>query len=74
MKIKATYTGVVMTDKHLQVHFALEIGGTLKRAHYVRIPLDSLRAPVWARALDTAARRELLRIWAADDNEPLPWD
>lgn len=74
MKIAAQYQGVVLTDRCLQIHFKLTIGGSTVRHHHVKVPLDQLSKEVWATAMDRAARRRLLEIWAAEDNEPLPWE
>lgn len=73
MKIKADYQGVVLTDRCLQVHFKLTLGGSTVRHHHVKIPLDELAKEVWARAIDTASRRRLLELWSAD-SDVLPWD
>ena len=73
MKIKATYQGVVLTDRCLQIHFKLELGGAVTRHHYVKVPLDELAKEVWAKAIDTATRRRLLEMWSADQ-DILPWD
>lgn len=73
MKIKTVYQGVVLTDRCLQIHFSLEVGGTTKRHVHVKVPMDDLAKEVWAKAIDTATRRRLIAVWS-EDQDLLPWD
>lgn len=69
VKVAAKYTGCVLTDRVMQVHFALTVGGHIKRAAHVKVPLTEFTEAVWATAMDRASRRRLVEIWS---DEPLP--
>lgn len=71
MNVKVNYTGCVLTDRNMQVHFTLTIGGHVKRAAHVKVPLSEFTQEVWATAADRASRRRLMEIWS---DEPIPWE
>lgn len=76
-KIKVSYQGLVLTDAHVQVHFAVGNGSWLRHQH-VKVPLSELLTDQVTQAIDRHVRRRMIEIWSSEPvpdlfSEP-PWD
>ena len=76
-KVKVSFQGIIVTQAHVQVHFAVGNGSWIRHQH-VKVPIAELLTDEMTQAMDRHVRRRLIEIWSEEkvpelfDGSP-PW-